>query len=198
MSVLKFLFCSLLIVPCFRVRQATALSPSAEEMATAADWLHAHLAADSILAPFSFIYDGKPSTELLKNWDCRRQSRKLDDNRTEYRLIYRDRKTDLVLTCRALAYHDFPTVEWTLHFQNIGTIKTPRLKQIYALDTFFQCDTAEQFRLHHFAGGFNSPGAYQPFAIQPPRIPHRLDSLRSLIESSNHSFISSLLALLFL
>ena len=34
-------------------------------------------------APFSFVYGGKASTELFKEWPCERVSRKLDDNRTE-------------------------------------------------------------------------------------------------------------------
>ena len=39
-------------------------------------------------APFSFVFDGKPSGELLKTWQRELSTKKLDENRTEYRLSY--------------------------------------------------------------------------------------------------------------
>jgi len=61
--------------------------------------------------PFSFTYDGKPSAELLKGWELKRAQRKLDDQRTEHALTYRDPQSGLIVRCVAVEYHDFPTVE---------------------------------------------------------------------------------------
>ena len=40
--------------------------------------------------PFSFVYDGKASAELLKEWPCERTSRKLDEQRTERTSVWTD------------------------------------------------------------------------------------------------------------
>ena len=38
--------------------------------------------------PFSFVYGGAKSAELLKTWDLKRSSRELDSQRTEHTLAY--------------------------------------------------------------------------------------------------------------
>ena len=35
----------------------------------------------------------------------------------------------------AVAYQDFPTVEWTVYFRNTGTVDTPLLTDIQAINT---------------------------------------------------------------
>ncbi len=77
---------------------------------------------------FSFTYGGGSSVELLKKWPMQRQVRKLDDQRTEYTLTYKDPETGLVLRSAGVEYRDFPTVEWTLYFENTGTADTPFLR----------------------------------------------------------------------
>jgi len=71
--------------------------------------------------PFSFFYDGKPSNELLKNWLVKRNSQKLDAQRTEHTLTYNEPAGRLQVRCVLIEYDDFPTVEWTLHFKNTGS-----------------------------------------------------------------------------
>jgi len=121
--------------------------------------------------PFSFIYGGQPSAALLKTWDLKRSTKKLDDHRTARTLTYTDPKTGLVLRCEAIEYHDFPTVEWTLHFKNAGGADTPILKDIQALNTRFLRQTDEvytrhgtsgEFTLNHHLGSQCSPSDYQP------------------------------------
>ena len=84
---------------------------------------------------FSFAYEGKPSAELLKTWNVERDSRKLDDARTERTITYTDPKTGLRVRCVGTEYQDFPAVEWTLYFKNSGTQDTPILESVQALDT---------------------------------------------------------------
>ncbi|MHB0999908.1 MAG: NPCBM/NEW2 domain-containing protein, partial [Armatimonadota bacterium] len=75
--------------------------------------------------PFSFTYNGKPSSELLKSWKLDRSSRKIDANRTERTITCTDPETGLVVRCVGIEYGDFPTVEWTVYLKNTGTSDTP-------------------------------------------------------------------------
>ena len=120
-----------------------------------------HLAFTSA-PPFSFIYAGKPSKDFLAGWKFERTVRRLDAQRTKYVLTYTDPKTGLEVRCVAVAYHDFPTVEWTLYFKNTGTDDTPILQDIQALDTRFWRNGGGEFVLHHFQGSSASPTDYEP------------------------------------
>ena len=113
--------------------------------------------------PFSFRYGGEPSGNLLKTWKLTRGERALDANRTEYTVSYRDPETGLVVRCVAIAYHDFPTVEWTLYFRNDGPNDSPILEQIQALDTRFERNAEGEFLLHHSKGSPASATDYEPF-----------------------------------
>ena len=50
-------------------------------------------------APFSFIYGGKPSAELLETWTRAHGAQRLDDQRTEHTLTFTDPQTGLVVRC---------------------------------------------------------------------------------------------------
>jgi alpha-galactosidase len=116
--------------------------------------------------PFAFRYGDRPSSELLKTWEFSRRERRLDSNRTEYVLTYRDPKTGLVVRCEAIAYADFPTVEWTVYFKNEGTQNTPILEKIQALDTQFERHPEGEFILHHVKGSQTTPTDFQPLEIR--------------------------------
>lgn len=120
----------------------------------------------SIDPPFSFVYDGTPSSELLENWDVTRDTRKLDERRTEHVATYADPRSGLVVRCVGIQYHDFPTVEWTVHFRNTGTQATPILSDILALDTRLHRTPGAEFVLHHHTGSPCLPEDYRPFATE--------------------------------
>jgi alpha-galactosidase len=120
--------------------------------------------------PFSFRYAGRPSSELLKTWAFARTSRTLDPHRTEYVSTYTDPRTGLAVKCVAVAYDDFPTIEWTLCFNNTGASPTPILEKIQAIDTELERTSEGEFRLHHSKGSPNSPTDYQPLeTVLPPK-----------------------------
>ena len=104
------------------------------------------------ILPFSFIYDGKPSGELLKDWKCEKVTKKLDENRIEHAITYTDPKTGLEVHCVAIEYQDFPTVEWTIYFKNTGKEDTPILKNIQAIDLKIARRSDKEFLLHHGPG----------------------------------------------
>ncbi len=113
--------------------------------------------------PFSFTYGDRPSAHLLTTWPAERSSRPLDDHRTEHLLTFRDATTGLEVRCRAVAYGDFPTVEWTVHFKNTGTADTPLLTNIHALDLPLQRPSHGEFLLHHFRGSPCQANDFEPF-----------------------------------
>ena len=125
--------------------------------------------------PFSFTYDGRPSAELLKTWDLKREKTNLDDQRTQHTLTYTDPKTGLVLRCIGVEYHDFPTVEWTLYLKNTGTVDTPILADIQALDERFERSAQGEFILNHHVGSPCTQYDYQPLqTVMAPRQEQRI------------------------
>ncbi len=112
--------------------------------------------------PFSFSYDGKPSTELLKRWQVKRHTQKLNAQRTEHTLVYTEPVGHLQVRCVAIEYQDFPTVEWTLYFKNIGPNDTPIIEKIQALDIELRRGSDGEFLLHHNVGSPANGNDYGP------------------------------------
>jgi alpha-galactosidase len=112
--------------------------------------------------PFSFTFDGRPSGDWLKTWTVRRESRRLDQHRTEHVSTFTGSETGLEVRWVAVVYDDFPTVEWTAYFKNTGAAATPILENILALDTTAERAGEGEFVLHHAKGSPNSATDYQP------------------------------------
>ncbi|MBN2021181.1 MAG: alpha-galactosidase [Pirellulales bacterium] len=148
---------------------ALAVAPTPDEMAAARRWAAARLegAADAPKAepPFSFTYDDKPSAELLASWEAKRTTRRLDDRRTEYATTYTDPKTGLAVRCVGVEYGDFPVVEWTVYFRNAGSVNTPILQGIQAIDLGLSRGEGGEYLLRGMSGDNCSPDSYQPFAL---------------------------------
>ena len=58
------------------------------------EWLLARF-TDGVIPPFSFVYNGKKSSDFLKDWQFHRESKQLDDARTEHIFTYTDTETKL-------------------------------------------------------------------------------------------------------
>jgi hypothetical protein len=111
---------------------------------------------------------------LLKTWIVKRGSREIDARRTEHVVSYTDLRTGLVVRCVAVAYKDFPTVEWTVYCKNTGASPTPILENLQALDTKLERTSEAEFLLHHNKGSPNSPTGYQPLeAVLGPKAGRR-------------------------
>ena len=111
---------------------------------------------------FSFEYGGQSSDILLKKWVKKELSRKLDSSRTQHTLIWTDPHSGLEVRCVAVAYADFPAVEWTVWFENTGTERTPVLQNIQGLDTLLTRAAEGEFILHSWKGDTCAPDLYQP------------------------------------
>ncbi|MCP4639871.1 MAG: hypothetical protein GY851_05535 [bacterium] len=112
---------------------------------------------------FSFTYGGASSRTFLDTWEFSRASRQIDEKRTGHTLTYTDPDTGLVVRCEAVEYHGFPTVEWTLHFENTGDRDTPILSDIRAIDTEIHRGGAGGYTLHHHKGDYCTADSFQPY-----------------------------------
>ncbi len=112
--------------------------------------------------PFSFVYGGQSSSELLETWKMERSSKKLDSNREQRTIIWTDPATKLQVRFVAVEYKDFPTLEWTVYFRNTGSADTPILEKIQALDVTFERNAEGEFALNHNTGSPYCPTDYQP------------------------------------
>lgn len=145
----------LVLVLCISI-PAMAVTPTKAEVKQARDLAGKLVSADA--APFSFVYDGKRSRELLKNWDSTAtSSTAADGSLWAQRFSFTDPETGLLVSCVATVYGNFPTVEWTLWFKNTGRKDTPIISDIKALDYEMK---GTDFILHHWAGEF-------PWDLQP-------------------------------
>jgi len=117
--------------------------------------------------PISFVYGGRPSAELLSQWPVERTRQRLDAQRTQRTVTYRDPETGLIVRLVGIQYLDFPTVEWTVYFRNPGTAETPLLESIQALDMALERGHYGEFLLHHAVG---SPCAVNDYAPLETRL----------------------------
>ena len=106
--------------------------------------------------PFSFVYDGKASAELLKTWQFSRSRRGNEAVRSDpsppphvggYELTWTDPHTGLQVRCVSIEYADFPNVEWTVYFKNTGARETPMLSDLRALDTSLTRGSGREFQI---------------------------------------------------
>ena len=84
--------------------------------------------------PFSFVYGGKPSRELLEQWKSSVKDETVDAATRQRTLTFTDPETGLEVKAVAKIYLDTPGVDWTVYFTNTGPNDTPVLEQVRAVD----------------------------------------------------------------
>lgn len=121
----------------------------AEAKVSAGNRVHRFHAAPDIIpfAPFSFLYDGQPSHDLLPQWNKRMARQKGSRQETIHQIRWLDPKTGLECRMQLSEFPDFPALEWVLFFRNHGVADTPVIEAIKALDLDWRAaDTAVLFR----------------------------------------------------
>ena len=113
--------------------------------------------------PFSFVLGGQASSEVLSTWKLDRDQRALDAHRTQYTLTYTDPQSKIVVRCEAIAYDDFPVVEWTVYLRNDGATDSPLIENLQAVDVRMHHPIGNEFVLHHQRGDLCTPDSYEPF-----------------------------------
>jgi alpha-galactosidase len=161
-----FAWFSLLLITALSLPCAAGLP---ESVAAAVDasaqtrWVRSHLTDSAVRPPFSFIYNGKASADLLPGWKVRNERHRLDASRTERVRIWADPATGLQIRCVTVVYSDYPVAEWTVYLKNTGSNNTPMLEAIQGLDTVFERGTNGEFVLHGIKGDFCTADSFEPY-----------------------------------
>jgi len=125
-------------------------------------WLQQSMLGSKLQLPFSFVYGGQASTELLSAWSKKMETKRLDGARTQHVLTWTDPKAGLELSCVGIEYRVFPAVEWILYVKNTGQKDTPILEDLYALDTRLVRTNAGEFIVHHIRGSDAKSSDFAP------------------------------------
>jgi len=112
---------------------------------------------------FSFEFGGHPSDEWLALWPKKIAKKKLDAARTQHTTTWTDKPSGLEVRCVAVAYSDFPAVEWTVYFKNTGDHDTPILQNIQGLDATLLRGPTGEFALNGWKGDTFAPNLYEPW-----------------------------------
>jgi len=140
------------------------VGPREEELATANRWLGEHLLQPEASLPFSFVYGGRGSATLLRDWPVERETARLDAVRTRHVLRWTDPASELQVRCESIEYADYPAVEWTVYLRNTGTQNSAVLERIQGLDTRFDRGAEGEFTLHGIKGDSCSADSFEPYA----------------------------------
>ncbi len=117
---------------------------------------------DSLQPPFSFQLDGRSSSALLPAWQVERAQRRLDSKRSEYTFRYLDPVSALSVRGVAIAYDDFPSVEWTLYFKNNSSSPSGIIQNIRPLDAEFERGNEARVAVHHSKGSMAMATDFEP------------------------------------
>lgn len=107
------------------------------------DWMLAQFAR-GVVPPFSFVYGGKPSAQLLPHWQFTHKTRQID------------------------RFRDYPTIEWVLRFVNQGAQHTPILSDVRAIDTVLVGESG--WKLHRALGSNAQRNDFAPVVDDLQRV----------------------------
>lgn len=133
------------------------------EMAQKKQWVQQNLLTSDSLPPFSFIYDGQPSSALLPAWERAETDTVLDTDKIQHVITWSHH--GLQIKCVAVEYRDYPVVEWTVYLKNDGSNNTAILQNIQGLDTAFSCTDGQEFVLNGIKGDWTTADSYEPYQI---------------------------------
>ncbi len=112
-------------------------------------------------APFSFVYQATSSHQFLTKWQVKQVTSILDEKRISRVILFEDPVTRLQARLQGIEYLDFPAVEWILYLKNNGTVDTPIIEAIQALDIHLLADIEPVLNYHR--GAVCSPQDFRPF-----------------------------------
>jgi alpha-galactosidase len=142
--------------------EAAAAQATTAELKLRRNWVAEHFDAKPAALPFSFIYGGHPSSELLPNWKLERHRSKPQAGRLQRTLTCTDPATRLRVLCDIAEYDDSPVVEWMVRFENGGSQDTPILEAVLPLDAAMNAPTKAPVVVHHSVGEKNSGESFAP------------------------------------
>jgi alpha-galactosidase len=118
--------------------------------------------------PFSFVYGGTGSKELLQTWRRAVETKEYPD-RVERRIRWQDAKTGLVVSAVVQSFKNYPAADWVLYFENEGTRDTPILENVQAADLALDTGNATTPAwLHQLRGDSCDAESFTPLTTALP------------------------------
>jgi hypothetical protein len=125
--------------------------------------------------PFSFHYGGESSRSLLAKWQFHREDGQSNAFSDQTKLVWKDPASGLQVSWHVKRFTDFPAIEWTLWFENVGDQNTLLLEDIQDLDLCLNASTNNDpsmnnrpFILHGARGGRYKRDDWGPFSQYIP------------------------------
>lgn len=113
--------------------------------------------------PFSFVYDGVSSRELLGGWPHEATVHE-SHGRTRIEAAWREPRTGLVVLATATMFTDYPALDWVLAFENRGRDDTPILGDIFTADMPVGAGDARRiFLLRQLRGDGATEESFTPY-----------------------------------
>jgi alpha-galactosidase len=112
--------------------------------------------------PFSFVYGGQSSSDLLPKWQRSIAEERIDATRVRRLIRYKDPKTQMTCEVEAIVFADAPAIDWVLRFINEGTTDTPILERVRTLDAVWPVDPSGPVMVHRSRGSSCRQNDFQP------------------------------------
>jgi alpha-galactosidase len=112
--------------------------------------------------PFSFVYGGRHSSEILPAWRRTVVDQPLDASRSLRRIVYHDPATGLECEVALTLFQDSPALDWVLSFRQTGTNASLLLEQAQTLDAVFRIPSNQPVRLRRSKGSSCAADDFQP------------------------------------
>ena len=106
----------------------------------------------SAAIPFSFVYGGKASAELLPSWRRTHTHEPAANGRERHVVTWADPATGLQVDAEVTLFADFPAVDSVLRLRNTGAADTPIIESILPLDLGITVPDKGDVVLHHAHG----------------------------------------------
>ncbi len=106
--------------------------------------------------PFSFIYANQSSEQILAGWKHRQTRKLLPGDRVQTITTYTDPATGLEVTWEATEFAQLGAVEWVVRLRNTGSVDTPIIEKLLALDRKIAVPPGTVI-FHHVLGSADRP-----------------------------------------
>jgi alpha-galactosidase len=130
--------------------------------------------SDPARCPFSFVYKGVPTAELLGQWKRTKQQstpsgpdtfsepRPMCENTT-----WTDPETGLQVTCEKIEFKDFPAAHWILWLENTGSVDTSIIEDVQPLDITLHRPMSNEtpYLLHRTNGAPSNPKDFEASTV---------------------------------
>ena len=114
------------------------------------------------LYPGSLSSDGIPLFEDRNEYTRSLSPSEKQDGVLRRTLTVTDSRLGIAVRCEGVLYTEFPSVEWTVYYQNTGTTDTPLLQELKSIDAIVPVSPEKLITLHHNKGDNCVADSFQP------------------------------------